>query len=122
MFGANVIYLVVFVLMSICVVLAPFVYVLRYRYYLRQFDMTAYQKRFQIGWPLMTVGAELTSIGGAMCMAWLQQWPPFSQDQWLILTIGICSSGFLCVFAAQVILAEGFEFLRARSRHTPANH
>lgn len=111
-------YLAVFALMCFGTMLAPLVFVLRYRYYLRQFDLTAYQGRFQIGWPVMTVGAELTCVGGALCMVWLQQWPPLSQDQWLFLPVGTFSPGLVCVFVAQAILAEGFQVLRARSRHT----
>lgn len=116
----NTIYLTLFVLMSIFAVLMPFVWILRYRYYIRQFDGTVYQMRFRVGWPIQAVGGEMAIIGGLMIYVWLQQWLLTRQDQWLIPAAVISSLGFLCSLVGLTINADGFEYLRTRSRRRGA--
>jgi drug/metabolite transporter (DMT)-like permease len=126
MVADNAFYFASFVLMSIFGVLMPFVWVLRYRHYNRQFDMTVYQKRLRVGWPLTGVGGELIIISILIGMAYLQQWPPLHQNTWFTLVVIIGSLGFLCFFVGQVVLAEGFQYLRAtrsrHGRHSPTNN
>lgn len=120
--GLNTLYRALFAVMSIYVVLVPLIFVLRYRYYMRRFDMTVYHKQFQVGWPITGVGIELMGIGGVMVAAWLQQWSPLRQDQWLVLTIVTWTLGSLCMLVGLVLTADGFQYIRTQSRHTPTNH
>jgi hypothetical protein len=110
-----------FALSGICAFLVPIVYSLRYRYYLGQFHGAVYQRRFQVGWPLTTVGAEMMSIGTAICAVLLLRWPPLGQDRWITLDVVIFSLSVLCLFVGFGVIywiGDPFLFLRERSRRT----
>jgi hypothetical protein len=112
------VYLAMFVLLSACAFLVPVVFVRRYHYYAVRFRGTIYYGRFRFGWPLVTVGSELVSIGGAICCIWLLGWPPLGQDQWLRLWLVIFSLGMLCNLVGLSLVQDGLTFLRMRSRRT----
>ncbi len=118
----HTVYLALFAVMSIYVLLVPLVFVLRYRYFIRRFDGTIYLKRFRVGWPIMSIGIELMCIAGVMVSAWLLEWFPLPQDQWLLLTITAISLGPLCMLVGLALPADGFQYLRTRSRQIPAKH
>lgn len=106
------------VLFGVAAFLVPIFYKRRYRYFAVRFRGTTYQRRFQVGWPLMTAGAEMLCIGSAILFIWLLSWQPLSQNQRLTLSLGIFSLGCLCFLVGMSLVQSGFTFLRLSSRQT----
>lgn len=111
------VYLAMFVLFGVAIFLVPIVYVRRYRYFDLRFRGTVYQRRFQVGWPLMTVEAEMFCLGCAIFFVWLLSWPPLGQDQWLAFSLAIFSPGLLCFLVGMSLVQDGLVFLGVSSSH-----
>ena len=109
------------VLFSVLVLVSPVLFVRRYRFYAVQLRGTVYQKLFEVGWPLTSVGYEVMSLGCAMVMLWLLGLSPLDQNLWIILACVIFSLGILGFLAGQSVMywrGDPFRHLRQRARRT----